>query len=235
MARALIDENTGTEWLPDSAENPDGFDLDLMVNESMDEYARQTLGYTAEYSITATPDKAVYLFSDFGTQADPDAGGRIFRPVAMGYNKQLLDELDRSQLAGMDRNWRWATSGTPFCWWQQGRAVRVLSAPAGEGELYLEGYETPDNTLWADDSDEPPCHVLDHKLIAMGSIWAVVTIMNPSKESRFRASALGQALASGYAQAKTNLKSTRAQIAVGSGESGYTGPVPISQRVVRLS
>jgi len=177
-------DNLGTSNIPDSSDTViDTNDLLLMAYE---EYARQTKCFDVSYTITATPDTAIYDFTLFGS----GAGERIFALSYVGYDSEELDHQSLTDLNNTEPNWREQDSGKPRIWTPWGdSSIRFHPAPDSALPITIEGWELPNPSTFDSDDDYPHILKSDQQLIAMYAA-ILATVKNPNDENAIRQSVL---------------------------------------------
>ncbi len=167
--RYLLDQ-LAAGWVV--SEDATYFDLNDALMDGYRRYARETRCFRVDYQTAATIDETTYNLSNFGS----GAGSRIFEVVAVGFNNAQLKRVDEEYLTSINPDWRFAVSDTPEYWvsgWSDGQ-IRVYPSPNTTAQLYVEGYETPDPTTFASNTDSPAIHEDDHRLIA---VWAAMLVV----------------------------------------------------------
>ena len=100
------------------------------------------------------------------------AGERMFEVTYVAFDTTRYDSaLARRTADWMDTRapgWRWDSPGTPEVWLPDGeRMIRLWRPPDSALAIYVEGYETPDPTLFDADTDSPDVHEDDHHLLSI--------------------------------------------------------------------
>ena len=162
------------------------FDLTTAVQFGYEQYARDTKCFPISYTLSATPDQAVYPYSDFGTSG---AGARMFEVRALWYNQQPLEQLTLDELDRRNSLWRFDASGTPAFWVAYGESqILFHHKPGSAGSIFIEGWETPDLDTFSADTDEPTnIHVSHRELIAYAAALRMVErIVNQENNLRYQ-------------------------------------------------
>ena len=181
--------------------------------QTLDPGKSQTMTSTRRFatvsSITPSGAQTAGLEHSAGVGAQA-AGARLFEVVAVTYDRDGTDPsvFDAPLTeARLPVNWRTLDNSTPtgFLRWGD-RAIRVLAPPDAGCVAEIDGYETPDLTSFAAETDEPDMVIDDQELLA---VYAAILLMirDPSEENAIRGNVLYPRWQSGIVKAKGRMHS----------------------------
>lgn len=205
LTRWYID-TLGTDYLQDDVVGK--WDLGQCLDLAYLEYARRTRCFPVILTADTFAGQSTYRYADFGS----GAGARVFDIVSLvcsGYQFPMTRMTEREMNRELG-NWRTAENGIPQCWIPWGdRGFRLYRVPDAVYTLTLEGWETPDLSLFTSDSS-PDIHQAEQPLLA---IYAAImaTIRNPNDENLVRQHTL-------YPQWESGVTTTAGRIGGAGGE-----------------
>jgi hypothetical protein len=136
------------------------------------------------------------------------AGSRIFDVSYIAYDENPLTRTNRHRLDRFDTKWRFASSGTPDFWLPWGEKMFRIWRPADSARnIFFEGWETPDATVFDADTDTPPIEATDGPLISMYAA-ILATVREPTDEMQIRQSILFPQVSAGWLRAYKRIHGT---------------------------
>lgn len=178
-----LSDSVGLEWLADH--NATGVSLELALNEALTEYYKLTKCSRVYYTHAATSGTATYALSAINA-----AASRIFELTYVAFNNVPLERTTINCLDNELDNWRHLTAtATPQYWVPYKGGIRLFPTPNSTDTIYIEGFETPDLTLFTDTSEPAIVPVSDQKLLAI-YVAILCTTREPSNPNIMRTNVL---------------------------------------------
>jgi hypothetical protein len=196
-------------------------DLTSAVQFGYERVAKDAKCIPVSYTEASTADQSVYEFSAFG---ESSAGARMFDLRCVFYNQQTLEEVTTEELDARYPNWRFDASGTPRYWIRYGeQQIKLYPTPSGTSNIYIEGWETPDLSLFSESAHEPKIHVADRHLIAIQAAFIFLERLIDGDGNGERIQALASMYGNGINEMRKRLVGTSkvSQFASGASEMPY--------------